>query len=141
MPSTGCKNRYQRPSMTGAKGTFSSSVRKQRPTFELTTTPSKEHPGAAHRHPTPFEGRKPQRREGRPRANFTTRQLVWSLHQQGKHRRSRGASSGHLRNHGRIQRPSMGGATEQLACQVHKNQIASTHPSQLRHPVSHPPMI
>ena len=26
MPSTGCKNRYQRPSVTGAEGTFSSSV-------------------------------------------------------------------------------------------------------------------
>ena len=36
---------------------------------------------------------------------------------------------------------SMGAATEQLACQVHKSQIASTHPSQLRRPVSHPPAI
>ena len=34
---------------------------------------------------------------------------------------------------------SMGAATEQLACQVHKSQIASTHPSQLRRPVSHSP--
>ena len=73
---------------------------------------NKAHPGAAHRHPTPFEGRKPQRREGRPRANFITRQLVWSLHQQGECRPSRCASSGHLRSHGRIQRPSMGVATE-----------------------------
>ncbi|KAG2631638.1 hypothetical protein PVAP13_2NG039619 [Panicum virgatum] len=79
---------------------------------------SKAHPGTAHLHPTPFEGRKPQRREGRPRANFTTRKLIWSHHQQGEHRRSRGASNGHLRNHGRIQLPSMGTATEQLACQT-----------------------
>ena len=76
---------------------------------------SKAHPGAAHRHPTPFEGRKPQRREGWPKAIFTTRQLVWSHHQQGEHRRSRGASSGHLWNHGRSQLLSMGTATEQLA--------------------------
>ena len=36
---------------------------------------------------------------------------------------------------------SMGAATKQHACQVHKSQIASTHPSQLRRPVSHPPTI
>jgi len=34
-----------------------------------------------------------------------------------------------------------GSSAEQLACQVHKSQIASTHPSQLRHTVSHPPTI
>ena len=36
---------------------------------------------------------------------------------------------------------SMGAATKQHACQVHKSQIASTHPSQLRRPMSHPPTI
>jgi hypothetical protein len=38
---------------------------KRRPPFELSVTPMKAHPNVSYHHKTPFEGRKPQRRDSR----------------------------------------------------------------------------